>query len=300
VRQAATIEPGHTGARLSLARCRMQQHRLAEALAIVEPVVASAPGNFAAQRLHAELLLSLERYAEAISAYNRALRLNPEDATSFYGASVAQLALGEPHASRTFDAVLRLDPNPEWHRARMYAAWRVGQTDAVIHEGRQYLRKEGWVADASIYVALGVALEHLRRGETREAALLLAEAGRHADSKTWVAHLVRYLQGRTTDAELLKRARSIELLTVAYAYVGVKASIEGRTDEAVRRLQWVEAKGDPSLVEYQIAIRELKRLGMPEIPRPRVTSPDEATDASDESTPLREAYPSYHETTSSF
>ena len=300
VRQAAAIEPGHPGARLSLARCRMQQHRLEEALAIVEPVVRSAPDSFAAHRLHGELLLSLERYAEAVRAYNRALGLNPEDATSFFGASVAQLALGQPHAARTFDAVLRLDPNPEWHRARMYAAWRVGRSDAVIHEGREYLRKEGWVADASVYVALGVALEHLRRGQTREAARLLTEAAGHVDRKTWVAHLVQYLRGRTTDAELLKRARSMELLTEAYAYVGVKASIEGRTGEAVRRLQWVEAKGDQSLVEYQIAIRELRRLGMPDVGRTKAGPGDDATVLPEESTPLREARPSHDDLASSF
>jgi len=72
---------------------------------------------------------------------------------------------------------------------------------------------------------------------------------------------VAYVQGRNTLATLFHRADSTELQTEAHAYAGLKASVEGRREEALTHLRWVEEKGNRAFVEHKLARGELKRLG---------------------------------------
>ena len=261
LQKALAIDPKDVRTRLSLAQCRMVEGRYREALDIVEPVATSAPGNFAAQWLHGEALRQSEQFAAAVGAYRRAVALNPQEPSSYFGAAIAQMASAAPGAEETFASLLRLDPNPSWHSARMYEAWLAGRNDLALADGLEYLEKSAWESDGSIYVALAVALEYQRRNRSQQAAAVLSQAAEHAGKKNWLADLVAYVQGRNTLATLFHRADSTELQTEAHAYAGLKASVEGRREEALTHLRWVEEKGNRAFVEHKLARGELKRLG---------------------------------------
>ena len=260
--RAAKLDPADVATQLSLAISRMHERRFGEAMTMVERGLTADPRSFVAHRLHGDLLRIAGRHVEAVKAYERALKQNAEDPGSWFGASMAQLAVREPQASRTFAAVLQLDPDPSWYGARMWHAWELGRTELAIEDGRAYLEGKGWESDSSVYVALGVAMEHLRRGQSQEAAALLTEAAGHAGEKSWLAVLTGYLVGRVAEPQLMARANSKGLLTEAHTYIGLKALVEGRKDEALTHFRWVEANGDPTFLEYRMAIGELRRLGV--------------------------------------
>lgn len=260
LQKALAIDSRDFPTRLSLAQCRMIDGRFAEAVDIVEPVARELSGSFAAQWVHGEALRMAGQSAGAIQAYERAVAINAHEPSSYFGAAVAQMAAGQPQADETFAALLRLDPDPGWHFARMYEAWLAGRNDLALADGLAYLEQSSWESDQSTYAALAVALEQMRRGRQDDAAAALAAAAEHVEKKSWLADLVGFLQGRLTAAKLLDRADSNEMLTEAHAYVGVKASVEGRLDEAMTHLTWVEKQGNRAFVEHKLARGELKRL----------------------------------------
>jgi tetratricopeptide (TPR) repeat protein len=260
LQKAARLDAAHIDTRLSLVRCRMQQNRLDEALPLVESAVAAAPDSFAAHQLHGAVLRSVERYTDAVAAYGRALKLKPDDAGSFYGASIAQVAIGQPQARETFAAVLTLDPDPGWYWSRVFDTWELGRTEYVIDDGRAYLAQQGWITESSVYVALAVALEHFRRGEAADAEALLVLAAEQSGAKSWPAKLTAFLRGRIAESKLLEDADSPGLLTEARTYIGIKALIDGRFDEGLQHLNWVKASGSREYLEYRMALGELKRL----------------------------------------
>ncbi len=260
LQKALAIDNRDHRTRLSLAQCRMVDGRFAEAVDIAEPVAREMSGSFAAQWLHGEALRMAGQYAGAIQAYGRAVAINAQEPSSYFGAAVAQMAAGQPQADETFAALMRLDPDPGWHFARMYEAWLAGRNDLALADGLAYLEQSSWESDQSTYAALAVALEQMRRGRQDDAAAVLAAAAEHVEKKSWLADLVGFLQGRLTAAKLLDRADSNEMLTEAHAYVGVKASVEGRRDEAMTHLTWVEKQGNRAFVEHKLARGELKRL----------------------------------------
>jgi tetratricopeptide (TPR) repeat protein len=260
LQKALALDRHHRRARLSLAQCRLVDGRYAEALDVVEPVARESPGEFAAQWLHGEALRMAERYPAAIEAYGRAVALNPADPSSHFGAAVAQLAAGHPDADATFARLMRLDPDPGWHFSRMYDAWLAGRSDLALADAVAFLDGSAWESDRSVYAALIVAVEQVRAGRRDEAATILATAAEHAEERSWLGVLVGVLQNRVPTPKLLERADSEELKMEAHTYIGLKASVEGRHQEALTYLAPVEEKARRASAEYKLARGELKRL----------------------------------------
>jgi hypothetical protein len=68
------------------------------------------------------------------------------------------------------------------------------------------------------------------------------------------------MRGEIAADALLSRAGNNDERTEAHAYIGVKAALNGRADEARQHLQWVKDRGSRHYVEYDMAIADLKRL----------------------------------------
>lgn len=68
---------------------------------------------------------------------------------------------------------------------------------------------------------------------------------------------LRLLRGRCA------RADDDGQRTEAHAYVGIRAALAGRRDEAIVHLQWVKERGNRDYVEHRLAVRELSRLQNP-------------------------------------
>jgi tetratricopeptide (TPR) repeat protein len=259
--KAQALDPAHGGLRLTRARSLLGRDRAADALEALGPVTA-APTQFAVELTRAEALRQLERHEPAVAAYDRALALQPQSAATLFGLSLSYLELGrEEAAAAAFGSCVSADPTPVWYSAHAFAVLRMGLDTSVVNDVSEFLRRspEG----DHVYVSLAAALTLMRGNAHDEANRLLDAAAQPLKPNDWPAALIALFRGRISPAQLLARASDQGQLTEAHAYVGVLASIAGRTEEARTHLEWVTAKGLKNYVEYGIAIGELKRLARP-------------------------------------
>jgi predicted O-linked N-acetylglucosamine transferase (SPINDLY family) len=113
---------------------RLKQGRAAEALEIVNGVLAASP---ASADLHSDrglILHQLARYSEALEALDRALTLNANLATAYFYRGNILLELGALNdALASFDRALSLAPGDDeaWFR-RGNVLWRLGRPDVAF------------------------------------------------------------------------------------------------------------------------------------------------------------------------
>jgi predicted O-linked N-acetylglucosamine transferase (SPINDLY family) len=101
------FEAGHL-----LGMLRLQQGRLAEALAPVEAALKARPGAAGTLMLHATILHALKRPEEALQSLVKAALVRPDHADAHYlrGNILAELGRYE-HAVRSYDKAIAVDPN---------------------------------------------------------------------------------------------------------------------------------------------------------------------------------------------
>jgi tetratricopeptide (TPR) repeat protein len=120
-------------------------------------------------------LYSLQRYDEAIRAFDQAIRLDPNYASAHYnkGNSLGNLQRYD-EAIRAFDQAIRLDPN---YAAAYYnkgnSLHNLQRYDEAISAFDQAIRLNP--NDPSAYYNKGVALQHLRRNNEADTAFKKAK-----------------------------------------------------------------------------------------------------------------------------
>jgi len=165
---------------LEKGRILVQQGKYAEAVAALDAALALQPGQPAAQRLRAEALLHLDRFAEAVQAltqcltteavkrqplaavylargraqsalgkfaeavddYTRALELQPENAVAQANRGWAYVVLDAYQlALRDFEKVVAVDPtSADGHNGRAYALVRLGQYRRAVEDAERALK----------------------------------------------------------------------------------------------------------------------------------------------------------------
>ena len=258
--RALQIDPRHVAARLTKARSLLAQDRAADALDLVSaPDLAESP-RFDAALVRADAFRETAHYADAVSAYQRAIGIQPEAPAAYYGLSLAQMALDNRAAAAAFTRCLTLRPGAEWYQTRVLDALRIGVDTYVVSDAYNYVRLQGWQTDASSYTMLAAALTQRRLKKLEDAAGTLKEIASHRKPDDWVMAIVGFLEGKLTGDALIAKAKGDGQLTEARAYVGIAASIDGDLATATRHLEWVKASGRKDYTEYRLAIGELKRL----------------------------------------
>jgi tetratricopeptide (TPR) repeat protein len=259
--KALAIEPAHRVARIALARVRIQQERYDDAIAQLQGVVRDDDTSFAAHFYLAAAFAAADRLPESLAEYTHATALNDRSAPAWFGVSSTAMALARDSQSQDALAhVTRLDSRPGWHRTLAQFALQRGRNDVAAREVRTYLEKAGAADESGQYAAFIGAIAHWRLGQPQEADALLARAAEAAPAHSWVATVTTYLQGGVGDGEFLGRAKDNGQRTEAHTYVGVKAALAGRLDEARAQFAWVKEHGDRNYTEYPLAVAELKRL----------------------------------------
>ena len=255
------IDPVHVPARIAMARVRMLQERGDEAIEMLEAAAEADPSSFAPYYFLGAVRHREDRHEEAIAAYEAALKIRPRSARTWFGLSTAALGLGrEKHADRALQQVLALDSSPRWYRLRAYDAYEDGYFEAIGRDVRSYVAERGWGDESGPYLAFLAALAAWKLDRPAEAEAILAEAAPAVVENSWRHRILQFLRGELTGDALVSRARNNDERTEAHAYVGIKAAIDGRVDEARRHLQWVKDRGTRSYVEYGMALADLERL----------------------------------------
>jgi hypothetical protein len=186
--------------------------------------------------------------------------LRPDFAFSYYGLSLAQLALDQPQASASFSRVLMLRPGAGWYYSRLLDSQRIGVDRLAIADAANYVAQSGWTDTGSPYAMYIAALTYHRRKQPDKAIEVLEEIVAHVPPSSWQASVASFLEGKLAGNALLAKASSPGLLTEAHAYIGIKAHIDGDRASAQQHLEWVRDKGDRSYTEYGLALGELDRM----------------------------------------
>ena len=245
VAKALSIEPGHLPSRLVLGRVRLHQGRKDEGMALLTQVAAQRPEDFEAHFYLAAALVDADRHEEGLKEYERAVSLNKESAAAWYGLSLAAMALKRTSQSEgAMRQAQGLYSDPSRYSSRAQFALGLGQDEAAARDVREYLKRAGWADDSAPYAAFIGAIAHWRLKQPEDADALLAEAARAARPQSWVATVVQYLQKRLEDDALLDRAKDSGQRTEAHAYIGIRAAIAGRINDARTHFLWVKERGD--------------------------------------------------------
>jgi MSHA biogenesis protein MshN len=117
------LSPGHAPFALTLARIHTEQRDYPAALGVLNKVVEPAVSEPNHQALRGAVLQRLGRHAEAVESYQKALRVAPQQATSWLGLGISLEALGQ--AAEAGEAYRRaLGAGPLAPEARDYAETR--------------------------------------------------------------------------------------------------------------------------------------------------------------------------------
>jgi tetratricopeptide (TPR) repeat protein len=258
--RALEIDKMHVEARLTRARSLLAQDRATDALDLLSAPDLEAAPRFDVALLRGDALRETARYADAVTAYQRAVRAQPEAAAAFYGLSLAQMGSGDKAAAASFSRALALRPGAEWYYGRQLDALRMGIDTYAVSDAVNYIRLQGWQDDSSSYAMLAAALTQRRLKRPDEAAATLKEIAAHRKPDDWIMQIVAFFEGRLTADALIGKAKGDGLITEARAYAGIIASIDGDIETARRHLEWVRTSGRKDYTEYGLALGELKRL----------------------------------------
>jgi MSHA biogenesis protein MshN len=123
LQEGLALAPGHPEFALALARIHTQRREYAAALQVMDKA-GDAAANTEFQALRGAVLQRLGRHAEAVDAYQNALRATVQPATTWLGLGISLEALGrKPEATQAYRRALSAGPLAS--EAREYAETRV-------------------------------------------------------------------------------------------------------------------------------------------------------------------------------
>jgi tetratricopeptide (TPR) repeat protein len=254
-------QPAHAAAQIALARLRLVQDREDEAIAALQELTGSNPRDGAA---HYYLGVALERawrHDEAMAAFTKALPLMPGNPAPWSGLNSAAVGLGRTaQADATLQSAMRIEWSPGYYWTQALHALRLGRDDVAAASVARYLELQGTGEDRSVYPLFVRALAAWRAGQPADAEAALALAEQADPPQEWTRTVLRYLQGRLDEKQLLRAAGNIGEETEARTYAAFKLALAGREDEAVAHFRWVAERGAKTYLEYELTRNELNRL----------------------------------------
>jgi lipoprotein NlpI len=198
---------------------------------------------------------------QALKDYDAALALNPQYAEAYFNRGNVYSDLGQhERALKDYDEAVRLDPNHSgavFNRSLAYMFLRRTETAS---DARAYVKLKGWKDDRAQYMAIFGAFGDRWAQRETEARQLLDEAAANCNTSAWPYPVIRYLRRDLSADDLLAAATDPDKKTEARAYLGLDLVLAGKQDEALTHLHWVKDNGKKGFSEYTFAVNELGRL----------------------------------------
>jgi len=153
--KAISLRGDFVPARFNLALCRFQQERHAEAEAMMRTLLAEHPNLADAHHTLGNALRALNRPAESLHAYAKALALKPDLVEARWHASLAMLTLGDfengwaAHEARRQLRGVWIEPTfkqPQWHGENLHGRRILLWTEQGFGDGIQFIRYASVVA----------------------------------------------------------------------------------------------------------------------------------------------------------
>ena len=149
----------------SLGLALKQQGRHQEAFKAFDQAVQLCPGEASFWASRADVLANLNRSADSLSSYERALKLDPHHRDAAFACGLLQLKLARPdEAVSYFDLCERLQPNqPAVLEHRAMAMHNLGRFEEALADGQRAHAIDP--TNSNVCNNIGAALSKLRRNE---------------------------------------------------------------------------------------------------------------------------------------
>ncbi len=188
------------------------------------------PNNERFHRSRGYAYMFSKRYEQAIGEFARAMALQPDFPEDYHNRALCLLRLGR-HEEAAADLAgllgLRSNPSDRLRRGRAYEL--AGDAAKAAADSAAVAAMEGPIAE---YAKLWEYVLHRDTGQ-REAAGTLLKA--HTDARgdnIWIDRLFEMFTGEVTREELLAAAATDDERAEAHYYIGRKALLDARPDEA--------------------------------------------------------------------
>jgi lipoprotein NlpI len=231
------------------------------ALADYNEVIRLSPTGSYAYNNRGQLWFAKGEYDRAIADHTQAIRLDSTNALAWNHRGGDWLAKREfDRALADFDGAHRVAPASDSAEfSRLYVLYAARRDGAVEVAGR-LLEGRGWRGHNALYVVIIGHLAALQSDRSGPARTFLDEAAARCDRSAWPYPVVKYLRGEIDEATLLAAATDNGKMTEARCYLGLKMIQSKRREAALSHLQWVMLQGDPTFLEYAVAMAELDTL----------------------------------------
>lgn len=165
--------------------------------------------------------------AEACADLTEALKLDPDCVQAFLGRSYSYLGL-EKYKESAADAESVIANTSEPDSDRVYA-------DIVGSIAYRFLKNES------------------------AARTLLEQAKKQTTAHAWPGPIVRYLSHDLSAKDFQEEARGYSRSTEVYFYMAMDELQNGKSQDAIKHLKWIEKNGDRSFYEHPVALAFLRR-----------------------------------------
>jgi tetratricopeptide (TPR) repeat protein len=204
---------------------------------------------------------SQREFDKALTDFRRAVEIGPLRADAHLALAGGWETVRElDKALASYDHAIGLDLNSSRARFGRAAVLFMLGRPGVAQEVKTVIEHEGWRGELAPYAAILGYFAARRGGENEQAKSLLETAEVEGDQSAWPHAVVKYLRSEIDEPKLLAAASDGEKMTETRCFVGLDQLQKGRNEAALAHFQWVKEHGEPSFVEYSIAVSELERL----------------------------------------
>lgn len=256
------LNPNFSDGYLYLAKLRFYEEKPVKAKPLIEKAVSLNPQSWLAQYYYGNLLRETGNTEGALKAYRESIK-------QMYGFSPSHTALGFllsdmeklDEAIKEFETAIKLEPfNAQNYRNISHTYLRARQGKLAAENAKKFLQMKGWNHESSPYAALIAYFGKQQANDKNDAEQFLRESLSKLNTASWAYNIFRYLKGEFSAEQLLAKADNNNKQTEAHAYIGIALSLKEKFEEAFTHLSWVKDKGNKKLIEYGIALSEIKQI----------------------------------------
>lgn len=212
-------------------------------------------------RVRGNAYTHLLEYRKAVDDYVEADKLEKSDPETYASYAFVLYMLGRfDNALDMCERSLKLDlRNQQACITRYWCELSLGKGAAAATGAQSFLAMVGWGAYQSPYSVLVGSLGYKMEKRDAEATALL-DSGLARLKHEWPYPCVQHLAGQIDAATLLAAVTDRDKQTEAQFYIGMKAALEGRKDDARTALSWVRENGVRTFFEHPAALAWLARI----------------------------------------
>lgn len=261
------LRPNDTRGYQNRAVAYQRTNQFERAIADLTQYLRLKPDDPVIWRTRALAYAQTQHYAEAIEDLERAIELEPEGAGDLRNRAVYCFRI-QRYADAIADLSRAIDLEPTYSAAWMFRGMTqevTGDVEAALADYQQAATRNG---PSGAYARLWQYILMEASGRGPAARDLLAGAASPADADFWTNHLFELFTGSLSAEKLLAAAATDDERAEAHYYIGRKALLDDRADEAEAALAKCVALDRNDVLETDFARALLAQLNATGPPSP--------------------------------